>query len=166
VAHQKSFLLSWIVALKFVKSALLAALGIVLLAYVREDPVNLLMQIAMNLHLPVTSRLFDRAYVFATGLTMRREVALAVTALVYSVVFGVEGTGLSMRRSWARWLTIGITASLLPFEIYEIAQRPGSPLRIATFVVNVAIVVYLYKRKEAFEPPGAPALRQVSRAAQ
>jgi uncharacterized membrane protein (DUF2068 family) len=158
-------LLSWIVALKFVKSALLAALGIFLLAHVREDPVSVLMQAAMNLHLPVTSRLFDRAYQFATGLTVRSQAALALTALGYSALLGTEGVALSLRRSWARWFTIGITSSLLPFEIYEIVQRPGAPLRMLTFVINVAIVVYLYRRKEVFEPPSAPAFTRVSRAA-
>ena len=34
------------------------------------------------------------------------------------------------------------TGSLIPFEIYEIARKL-SPVRIALFVVNVAIVIYL-----------------------
>ena len=41
---------------------------------------------------------------------------------------GIEAVGLWYQRRWAEYLTFLVTASLLPFEIYEIAhpQRPRS----------------------------------------
>ncbi len=152
--HQKSALLSWIVFLKVLKSLSLAALAIFLLGYLHRDPVELVVEVANAVNLPSTSTVFTHAVSLAMGLTVGKEIALAMTAFGYSVLLAIEAVGLTRRMAWARWFTIAITASLLPFEIYEIVHRPGEPLRIATFVVNIGIVIYLYKRKDAFEPPG------------
>ncbi len=152
--HQKSTLLSWIVFLKVVKSLSLAALAIVLLGFLHRDPVELVVNLANAVNLPSTSTVFTHAVSLAMGLTVRKEIALAATAFGYSVLLAIEAVGLARRLAWARWFTIGITASLLPFEVYEIVHRPGEPLRMGTFVLNVAIVIYLYKRKDVFEPPG------------
>ena len=67
---------------------------------------------------------------------------LAVGCFVYAVLFAIEGTGLWLEKHWAEWLTIGITISFLPLEIYEIAKEATAP-RIVTLVVNVAVVIYL-----------------------
>jgi uncharacterized membrane protein (DUF2068 family) len=132
----------------------LAALAIFLFGYLHRDPVELVIELASAVNLPSTSTVFAHAVSLAMGLTVRRQIALAITASGYSALLGIEAVGLTRRRAWARWFTIAITASLLPFEVYEIVHRPGEPLRIATFIINVGIVIYLYKRKDAFEPPG------------
>jgi len=152
LSHQKSILLSWIVFFKVLKSLTLAALGAFLLGYLHHDPVTLVVRAANALDLPSTSRLFTHAMSLAMGLTVAKQIALALTSFGYSALLGTEAVGLARRRAWARWFTIGVTASLLPFELYEIALRPGEPVRILTFIVNVAILIYIYYRKEAFEP--------------
>jgi uncharacterized membrane protein (DUF2068 family) len=73
-----------------------------------------------------------------------------VTALAYAVLMATEGVGLYLRKSWARWVTIIATSSLVPFELYEIA-REATPPRIVVLLANVAIVIYLYRRAEGFE---------------
>jgi uncharacterized membrane protein (DUF2068 family) len=138
------------VAFKAVKSSLLTALGITLLFSIHSDPIEVVTHIAEVVHLPVTSRLFERAMKLALHTTPRREVAAAVTAFGYAVLFGTEGTGLYLRRPWARWLTIIATGSLIPVEIFEILRRPR-PLRITVLALNIAVIVYLFKRKEVFE---------------
>jgi uncharacterized membrane protein (DUF2068 family) len=145
--------LSWIVFFKVVKSVSLAALAVFLLGYLHRDPVVLVVELANVMNLPSTSAVFTQAVSLAMGLTVRKQIALAVTAVGYSVLLGIEAVGLTRRAAWARWFTIGITASLLPFEIYEILRRPGEPLRIATFIINIGILIYIYKREEMFEPP-------------
>jgi uncharacterized membrane protein (DUF2068 family) len=146
----RSSLLPWIVAFKAVKAVALTALGLTLLFGVHRDPVEVVMRIAQAVHLPVTSRLFDLLVTFAINATRRKELTLAITALGYAVVIAVEGVGLHLRRAWARWFTIGVTGSLIPLEVYEILQRQ-EPMRVAILVLNVAVVAYLWRRKEAFE---------------
>jgi uncharacterized membrane protein (DUF2068 family) len=150
--HEKSTFLSWVVAFKIFKSVLLSALGVFLLGYLHRDPVQTVVKLASTVNLSSTSTMFYRAMSFAMHLTTGRQIALAITSFCYAVLLGTEAVGLWLRRSWARWFTIGVTASLLPFELYEIVRRPGEPIRIGTFIINVAVLIYLFKRKEAFEP--------------
>ena len=142
--------LLWIVVFKFFKAATLAALGITLLAVRRSDPIDVLIQLALAVHLPLTSRLFERALRAVANLTVARETALAVAAFGYSILMGSEGLALRARKSWARWFTIGATCSLVPIEIYEIAREPR-PGRILVLLANLAVVWYLVMKKELFE---------------
>ena len=143
-------LLRWIVAFKAFKAIALTALGIGLLATRHADLTDLLIRLALTLHLPVTSELFDRILTLAASLTIHKQTALAVTAFGYAALMGTEGVGLHLRRSWARWFTIIATSSLLPVEVYEIA-READFVRILIFLLNIGVVVYLYRRKEIFE---------------
>jgi uncharacterized membrane protein (DUF2068 family) len=69
---------------------------------------------------------------------------LAAGTLAYAAVFAVEGIGLVRRKRWAEWLTVVVTASFIPIEIYELVSHPGAG-KIAALVVNVAIVAYLVR---------------------
>ena len=129
---------------------MLTVLGVVLLAARHNDPVDVLMRIALAIHLPLSSRLFDRALEFVLNLTVTKETALAITAFGYAVLMGTEGVSLYLRKPWSRWFTIGATSSLIPIEIYEIV-RELHVVRVLVLVVNVAIVVYLVRRRELFE---------------
>ena len=150
MSGQRSSVLPWIVLFKAVKATLLTALGCALLLSIHRDPVDVVVRIAQAIHLPVTSRLFDRALNLAIHATPKKEVAAAFTAFGYAIVIGIEGIGLYLRRTWARWFTIGATSSLIPIEIFEIAREPR-PVRIALLVLNVAVVIYLFTRKEVFD---------------
>lgn len=80
-----------------------------------------------------------------TPMSPKRIGELGIVAFLYAVVFLVEGTGLWLRRRWAEYLTIVVTASLIPFEIYELVHGVTAP-RVGTLVINVAVVVYLIVR--------------------
>ena len=80
-----------------------------------------------------------------SGLTHTELRFLRAVTLVYAITFTVEGIGLWMRRRWAEWLTIVVTASLIPLEFWEIWVRPSFG-KTALIVVNVAIVWYLVAR--------------------
>jgi len=149
VTRQPS-VLPWIVAFKAVKATVLAALGVILLLAIPRDPVDFVVQIAMAVHLPLTSRLVDRGLTLAFRATPRKEEALAAAAFGYSILMAFEGVGLYLRRGWARWFTIGATSSLIPVEVYEIVREPRL-LRVLILLLNIAVVAYLWRRKEIFE---------------
>ncbi len=77
-----------------------------------------------------------------SGLSAARVQALGWVTLAYAAVFAVEGAGLWMRRRWAEWLTIVITGSLIPFELWRFASAPGLGKAVVV-ALNVAIVAYL-----------------------
>jgi len=147
---RKDTVLKWIIAFKAFKTAMLATLGVLLLATRRADPTDLFMQSAMTLHLPVTSHLMQRVLAFAANLSVHRREALAATAFGYAVLLGTEGIGLHYRKPWARWFTIIATASLIPLEVYE-CVRELHVGRVVVLIINVLVVVYLARRKEIFE---------------
>jgi uncharacterized membrane protein (DUF2068 family) len=47
-------------------------------------------------------------------------------------------------------VTVVASSSLVPVEIYEIV-REVHPIRVVVLVINVAIVVHLWRRKEIFD---------------
>ena len=90
-------------------------------------------------------KLLMRALTWVEGLGAKKiQIFFAVT-LAYTAVVLVEGTGLWLRRTWAEWLTVIATSSLIPFELWELITRPpGRRLAIAaTLVLNLVIVWYL-----------------------
>jgi uncharacterized membrane protein (DUF2068 family) len=68
------------------------------------------------------------------------ELGFAVTA--FSALYGFEAYGLWYGRRWAEYLTFCEVSVLIPIEIYELTIRV-TPLKILTFVINVAVLVYL-----------------------
>jgi uncharacterized membrane protein (DUF2068 family) len=148
--ESRATLLPWIVAFKALKAALLITTGVALLASSRKDPVELVIRLASAFHVPFTSRTVDRALDLAFRSTPREQVGLAFTAFAYAALMTTEGIGLYLRKHWARWFTIIATGSFIPLEMYEIVREPR-PLRIVILVLNVGVVVYLFRRKEIFE---------------
>ena len=71
---------------------------------------------------------------------------LAVASLCYAAVFLVEGVGLSLKKRWAEWLTVFVTGSFIPLEIYEAVEH-FSLSKIVALILNVAIVIYLVWRR-------------------
>ena len=77
-----------------------------------------------------------------SGLSVSRVHLFRIVTLVYAAVFAVEGIGLWMEKRWAEWLTVIITASLIPLEVWEMIFRPSIGIG-AVLVANTAIVIYL-----------------------
>jgi uncharacterized membrane protein (DUF2068 family) len=69
--------------------------------------------------------------------------------LVYGLVEGIEAIGLWLGRRWAEYLTFVVTTSLLPLEIYELANR-ATVFKAIAFAINVAVVLYLLRAKRLF----------------
>jgi uncharacterized membrane protein (DUF2068 family) len=77
-----------------------------------------------------------------SGLSVSRVHALRMVTLAYAAVFAVEGVGLWMEKRWAEWLTVIITSSLIPLELWEIFLRPTVG-KVLILLANIAVVAYL-----------------------
>ena len=77
-----------------------------------------------------------------SGLSASRVHALRMVTLAYAAVFSIEGIGLWMRKRWAEWLTVIITASLIPLELWELFHNPNFG-KAAVLIANLAIVIIL-----------------------
>ena len=81
--------------------------------------------------------------------------------LTYAAVFAVEGIGLWMQRRWAEWLTVIITASLIPLELWELIHRPSLGAALV-LLANCLIVGYLVLAR--VDPPASPRRRSLDKA--
>jgi uncharacterized membrane protein (DUF2068 family) len=77
-----------------------------------------------------------------SGLSVSRIHALRMVTLAYAAIFLVEGVGLWMQKRWAEWLTVIITASLIPLEAWELFLRPTAG-KVVVLLANAAVVAYL-----------------------
>src|SRR3954451_1584309 len=130
-------------SLKIAKSVGLLALGIALIYYRNKD----LGEVASRW---ITNEWLGSPYVNAmlvklSFMSKEKIDEFAIGSFVYSVLLLVEGVGLYLQRRWGEFLTVGITASLLPFEFYELYQQVTAT-RVAVTLLNLAIVVYLIVR--------------------
>jgi uncharacterized membrane protein (DUF2068 family) len=69
--------------------------------------------------------------------------------VAYATLEAVEMVGLWFAKRWAEYLTFVATFAFVPLEVYELATSFGW-LKLVTFIVNVAVVVYLLLGKRLF----------------
>ncbi len=76
------------------------------------------------------------------GATSRTIMAAAAGSFIYGGIFIVEAVGLWRLKRWAEYLTIAVTASLLPLEVFAV-WREVTELRVGAVVLNSVVVAYL-----------------------
>jgi uncharacterized membrane protein (DUF2068 family) len=146
---------------KLVKAVTLIALGIGALSLLQHsDAFETMRRFTRELGVDPNHRFVNRTIAKVSGLDHRRLEEVGAGTFVYAAVFLTEGTGLLLRKRWAEYLTIIVTASFIPFEIYEMVHKPSAPKAVG-IVVNALIVGYLVlrlrrERKES-EPQAARA---------
>jgi uncharacterized membrane protein (DUF2068 family) len=86
----------------------------------------------------------------------------AAIALVYALIEGIEAVGLWYAKRWAEYLTLIVTASLLPVEVYEISHH-ATPFKVVALLVNLAVVGYLLYAKRLFGVRGGAAADEALR---
>jgi uncharacterized membrane protein (DUF2068 family) len=127
---------------KLIKATLLIALGVAGLITAPSDLAHKIRHALAWMGLSpghrTLSHLLGKLSSFEDGVARR----LAVASLCYAAVFLVEGVGLLKKRRWAEWLTVGVTASFIPLEVYEVVQHLSAG-KIAALILNVGIVIYL-----------------------
>jgi uncharacterized membrane protein (DUF2068 family) len=94
----------------------------------------------------------DELFTLRTG----RLHLFAAIALVYAFVEGLEAVGLWYAKRWAEYLTLIVTASLLPVEVYELAHKV-TPFKVLAIIINIAVVAYLLYAKRLFGLRGGAA---------
>lgn len=133
-----------IAVFKFLKAALLVAAGLGALELVRPGMAARAHAWGMAMgssELPVVRAAIARI----SGFTHLHLVELGFGAFAYAALFAVEGTGLWLGKRWAEYLTVVATASLVPFEVYELARRATLP-RASALALNLVVVAYLLVR--------------------
>jgi uncharacterized membrane protein (DUF2068 family) len=133
-----------IAAFKLAQALLFVAAGVSVLRLMHHDLPDLVLSWARHMHFSPESHfvdfILDRVQIVDDRLLRRFGVGL----FAYATLGTVEGIGLYLEKAWAEYMTLGITASFLPWEIFEVFRRITS-VRLVLLVVNVLVFLYLLK---------------------
>jgi uncharacterized membrane protein (DUF2068 family) len=135
---------------KLVKSFLFICAGIGLLHFLNKDIEGYLLDLMNDLHVDSDNHIAKWCLGKAGLLTRFRIESLSAIAFFYAVLFGIEGTGLFLRKRWAEWFVVIMTSSLLPLEAYEIWHKV-TLAKIALTIGNLIILgylIYVIRRKQ------------------
>lgn len=93
-------------------------------------------------------RLLERGLDWLDSLGSARLGGILLVTALYTAVLLTEGIGLWLRKTWAEWVTVIATGSLIPFELYHLFfghhRRMWTVLGATT--LNIIIVIYLVYR--------------------
>jgi uncharacterized membrane protein (DUF2068 family) len=145
VVQRSDRILVGIGVFKLLKCALLVAIGLCALWLHGRDVEHQVTVWVNSLGLDPGNRYLERILWKIGALQPKRFEELGIGSLCYAVLFAIEGTGLVRRRVWAEYLTVAITASFLPLEIYEIVEHASVAKGIVS-AANAAILCYLIAR--------------------
>lgn len=142
VDTRHSFGLHAVAIFELTKGILVLFVELGLLTLIHKDAAavaeNLVRVLHLNPERRVSHAIMDAAY----RMTDAKLWALASGAAAYSTVRFVEAYGLWHCRVWAEWFALLSGMLYLPWELYEIIDRP-TPIRFGILIGNLIIVVYM-----------------------
>ena len=133
-------------AFKLIKAAALITIGTAGLLKDPSDLADHIRHLASWMGLSPGRRVLMHFLDKLSALNGHKARELAVGSLCYAAVFLVEGIGLLSGQRWAECLTVVVTASFIPIEIYEAVEHFGAG-KIVALGLNVAILAYLLWRR-------------------
>lgn len=142
---------------KGLQALLFIALGVGALRLLHKDIDDVISRIVDALRFSAESRfvnfLYDHAPLVDDHLLRR----IGVLAFSYAGLSLAEGIGLYLEKAWGEFLTLAITASFLPWEIFEVFHHV-TWVRIGLLVVNALVFFYLLKIVSARRKPADESL--------
>lgn len=142
-----------IVYFKFFKAAMLIAVALGARHLMNKDLSEFVYRLVDAFRVDPNNRYIETLLVKLQPLSAKQLQELSIGSFFYAGIVLTEGIGLALRKHWAEYFTIIVTASFLPLEILELARRV-TPIKIAVMAINIAILAYLIAR--IFKRPKAP----------
>ena len=127
---------------KLVKGLLLIALGVAAATLMHRDIQATIGHWANVLWVGRENRMVERLLTKLSSIDNKKLEIAEIGTFAYAALFLTEGTGLLLRRRWAEYLTVIITASLIPFELGFTIRR-FTLERVVVLLLNIAVVWYL-----------------------
>lgn len=138
--------LELVAAYSFVKAVALVAAGMGALGLLNGRVAiaanRWLEGLALRRESRIAGRMAEYLLPYLDRVSGRHLIEIALGAFFFAAIYVVEGVGLWHCRRWAEYLTIGVSASFLPFELVALFRQVTLPL-LVTFILNVAVVAFL-----------------------
>jgi uncharacterized membrane protein (DUF2068 family) len=129
---------------KLAQALLFIAIGVGALRLLHKDLGDALETLANHLRFNPESRIINFIIEEAANVDDKMLRRLSEVFFLYAALDLVEATGLYLEKIWAEFLTLAITASFLPWEVYEVFRRITWP-RVSLLAINALVLLYLAK---------------------
>jgi uncharacterized membrane protein (DUF2068 family) len=129
-------------AFKILEGLLFVLLGLGVVRLLHRDMGDMLLRAALALRLDPESHFVNILLDKVQLLTPHKMRLISAGIFLKAGLDFVEGIGLALEKTWAEWLTIGLTASFLPWEIFEII-RHFTWVKVGVTLINVLVLLYL-----------------------
>ena len=127
---------------KICKGVFFVLVGVGVLKLVHRDLADMLFRLALNLRIDPENHLVSLILERTQALTPHRLRWIGAAVFFDAGLDFIEGTGLMLRKTWAEYFTLILTASFLPWELFEIV-RHVTLTKVALTILNVLVVIYL-----------------------
>ena len=127
---------------KLVEAAALLAIAIGLLRYLHRDISAPILHWVHVLRMDPDNHYIHLFLNKAFNISPKQIREFSLGSFVYAGLRIVEGVGLVLRKRWAEYLVVIITAIFIPLEVYELFRR-FTFIRLAVMLLNLAVVWYL-----------------------
>jgi len=99
-------------------------------------------RIFRELHFDPESHVVDLVMDKVALITHHKLRLISMGTFLYAALCTTEAYGLLRRRVWAEFVTLWLSVSFVPWELYEVTRRP-SAWHFSILFVNLLIVAYL-----------------------
>jgi uncharacterized membrane protein (DUF2068 family) len=127
---------------KLLEAAFFFLVGFGVIHFLHRDLGDAAVRLAERLRMDLDGRVMTWVLDHLDDITSHRLKQIGAFTFFYAGLRVTEGVGLVLEKLWAEYLTIGVTVSFLPWEMYEIFRKPDM-LRLCLLVANFAVLVYL-----------------------
>lgn len=139
-SHDRGLLL--IGLFKLGKSILFFCIGVGAIHLLHKDLSDVVMRVAVAMRFDPESRFVSLLLDKVDLIDVHKLKLISAGTFAYSAVALTEGVGLVLEKVWAEYLTLTLTISFLPWELYELIERPNW-FRLSLLLINLAVLWYL-----------------------
>ncbi|HEU4635105.1 MAG TPA: DUF2127 domain-containing protein [Edaphobacter sp.] len=139
---------------KLGKAILFFFLGMGAIHLLHKDLGDEIMHIATALKFDPESKVVTLLLEKVDLIDAHRLKQISLATFGYSILALTEGIGLVLEKVWAEYLTLSLTISFLPWELFELT-RHANWFRLSLLLINLAVLAYLVwllRKKRASSP--------------
>ena len=127
---------------KLGKAILFFALGLGAIHLLHKDLGDEILRLARELKFDPESKIVTLILEKVDLIDDHRLKLISLGTFAYSALALTEGIGLMLAKVWAEYLTLILTISFLPWEVFELARHPNW-YRLSLLLINLAVLWYL-----------------------
>lgn len=127
---------------KLGKALLFMCIGAGALHFLHKDLGDAIIRLATALRVDPESRFIAMTMAKVDLIDPHRLREISIATFAYSALALTEGVGLMLAKVWAEYLTLGLTISFLPWELFELF-RHATWFRFGLLLINIVVLLYL-----------------------